>query len=112
MNGNFLLLPPVAFVLFLLLIGGLYLFIRKQAPKGKDSIEKTQPYSGGQDIPQHEVQLGYEAFFRIGLLFGILHVAVLVIATLPTAWDARLMGVIYLAGIAISVFALSKGMAE
>ncbi len=98
---------PVVFGVFLLFFGGLYLFFGRHAARGKDHPEKYLPYSGGQDIPPSEGRLSYQAFFRIGLLFGILHVAALVLATLPLKGAGQAIGLIYLAGISISAIVLA-----
>ena len=108
MKANFLISPPFAFLIFFGLISLLYIVIRKQSAKGEDHPEKYLPYSGGQNIPPVEVRLSYEAFFRIGLLFGIAHVAVLVLATLLLGVNFTWLGLIYLAGISVSALVLSK----
>lgn len=99
--------PPAAFILFFILVTLGYYLIQSQASKGLDHPDKHLPYSGGQKLPPTEVRLSYEAFFRIGLLFGIAHVAVLVLATLPLAWLSHQIGLLYLAGISISAIVLA-----
>ncbi len=103
-----LLSPPIAFVIFFLLLSLGYIFIQKYISKGPDDPEKYLPYSGGQNIPPVEVRLSYRRFFRIGLLFGIAHVAVLVLATVPLDWDAHWIGLVYLIGISISALVLAQ----
>jgi len=103
-----LLSPPVAFIIFFLLLFVGYILIQGHAAKGFDHPEKHLPYSGGQKIPPMEVRLSYETFFRLGLLFGIAHVAVLVLATLPLGWASHRIGLIYLIGISISAFVLAQ----
>ena len=105
---NILLSPPIAFVIFffLLLVG--YIFIQRHAASGIDHPDKHLPYSGGQRIPPLEVRLSYETFFRLGLLFGIVHVAVLVLATLPVSWATHRIGLLYLFGISISAIVLAR----
>lgn len=102
-----LLSPPAAFIIFMILVSLGYSLIQGYAAKGPDHPDKHLPYSGGQKIPPTEVRLSYEAFFRIGLLFGIVHVAVLVLATLPLAWVSHQIGLLYLAGISISAIVLA-----
>lgn len=103
-----LLSPPIAFVIFFLLLFFGYVFIQRYAAKGLDHPDKHLPYSGGQKIPPVEVRLSYETFFRIGLLFGIAHVAVLVLATLPLNWASHRIGLLYLLGISISAIVLAQ----
>jgi NADH:ubiquinone oxidoreductase subunit 3 (subunit A) len=108
MNVKLLLSPAMAFLIFLGLLSLVYYLLNKRAVKGPDHPEKHLPYSGGQDIPSGEVRLSYESFFRICLLFGIAHVAVLVLATLSIKSNLHWPGVIFLAGILISIFSLTK----
>ena len=103
-----LISPPIAFIVFMVLLTLGYIFIRKRAAKGLDHPEKYLPYSGGQNIPPVEVRLSYEAFFRISLLFGIAHVAVLVLATLSLGQGLHWPGLLFLAGISISALVLAK----
>jgi NADH:ubiquinone oxidoreductase subunit 3 (subunit A) len=108
MIERILVSPPVAFLIFFGVLTAGYLFLQQHAAKGKDHPEKHLPYSGGQTLPPTEVRLSYKAFFRIGLLFGIAHVAVLVLALLPLDWGTHQIGLIYLAGISISAFVLAR----
>jgi NADH:ubiquinone oxidoreductase subunit 3 (subunit A) len=102
-----LLSPPVAFVIFLVILFFVYCFLQRHAAKGLDHPDKHLPYSGGQRLPPTEVRLSYETFFRLGLLFGLLHVAVLVLATLPINWASHSIGLLYLLGISISAVVLA-----
>jgi len=102
-----LLSPPVAFIIFFLILFFVYSFLQKHAAKGLDHPDKHLPYSGGQRLPPTEVRLSYETFFRLGLLFGIVHVAVLVLATLPLKWSSHGIGLLYLLGISISALVLA-----
>jgi len=108
MNLIALISPPIAFLIFFVVLTALFIFLQRHAPKGLDHPEKHLPYSGGQKIPPLEVRMSYEAFFRLGLLFGIVHVAVLVLATLPLGDSSRWIGLLYLAGISISVLVLAQ----
>jgi len=107
-NMNTLLSPPIAFLIFFGLLAVVYIFIQRHAAKGLDHADKHLPYSGGQKLPPTEVRLSYETFFRLGLLFGIAHVAVLVLATLPMNQASLWLGLLYLAGISISVLVLAR----
>lgn len=108
MTLNFLISPPIAFLIFLTIVFLGYRFIGKHSSKGLDHPEKHLPYSGGQDIPPAEVRLSYEAFFRLGLLFGITHVAVLILALISLGSRSPWLGLLYLAGVSISVFGLAR----
>ena len=109
MNTNFLLTPPVAFGLFLLIVFLVYRFFRKRTPKGKDHIGKYLPYSGGQNLPPVEVRLSYQEYFRLGLLFGLIHVSTLVVSLLPLQVESHKIGLFYLAALSVSAFVLVRG---
>ena len=103
-----LLSPPVAFILFGLILSLSYWFLHRHAAKGPDHPDKHLPYSGGQRLPPVEVRLSYERFFRIALLFSVAHVAVLVLSSLPQEGGALWLGLFYLFGLSVSAFALGR----
>jgi NADH-quinone oxidoreductase subunit A len=100
-----LLSPPVAFLLFLAFFYGLYLLIGRLAPKVSGIGGKLKSYACGEDIPGQKIQFGYRLFFFIALFFTMMHVASLVLATLPRG-PLAYFGVFYLAMIFLSVLAL------
>ncbi len=105
---NLLLSPPVAFILFSLILILVYRFLQGHAAEGPDHPDKHLPYSGGQSLPPVEVRLSYARFFRLALLFGLAHVAVLVLATLPLGRGTIWLGLAYLLGLSVSAFALGR----
>ena len=105
MNG-FLYSPPVFFLIFLLLAILLYTVLMRFTEEGQPHTSKHQPYTGGQDFPTPEVELSYQAFFRIGMLFAILHVTTLVLSLLPLEWDQQRASLLYLLGILVSAIIL------
>ena len=100
-----LLSPPVAFFVFLAAAFGLYALGRGMAPKLTRAGGKLATYACGEDIPGAKVQFGYRLFFFIALFFTMMHVAVLVIATVPSGKIA-FFALFYLVMIALSVTAL------
>ena len=100
-----LLSPPVAFFVFLAAAGGLYALGRKMAPKPTKTGGKLTTYACGENIPGVKVQFGYRLFFFIALFFTMMHVAVLVIATVPPG-KIVFFAVFYLIMIFLSVMAL------
>ena len=106
---NILLSPPVALSVFFALAYGLYHLGGKIAARGKDNPGKHQPYACGEDLGLSQVKLTYHAFFKLALMFGILHLASLVIATLPPSGTSRRLATLYLIGIGISVLVLTEG---
>ncbi len=102
-----LLSPPVAFIFFLLLAYGINELGRSIAATGEHHEDKHLAYTGGERVPPPTGgRLSYHAFFRLALLFGILHVATLVLSTLPLGVRPRRTALAYTIAIAISVFVL------
>jgi len=95
--------------LFLGLAYALYRLSGTIAAPGHEHPGKCLPYACGEDLLPPEVQLAYHNFFRLGLLFGILHMAALVVSTLPPDVTSHRTAIGYLAGIGVSVFVLAKG---
>ncbi len=105
--GNLLYSPPVAGAVFLVVACALYWLGGVLQASGAASPGKRLPYTGGEmprDLPG---SLGYQAFYRLALLFAILHVGALVISTLPSTATPHRIAAIYLCGIALSVFVLT-----
>lgn len=101
----FLLAPPVAFLVFLLVALGVYALGSKMAPKLNRTGGKLTTYACGENLPGMKVQFGYRIFFYIALFFTIMHVAALVIATMP-AGKLAFFAIFYLLMIFIAVLAL------
>jgi NADH-quinone oxidoreductase subunit A len=102
---SFLISLPVAFLLFLGAAALLYALGSRLAPKLRGVGGKLTTYACGEDIPGVKVQFGYRLFFFVALFFTIMHVAVLVIATVP-AGKLALFAVLYLLVIFLSILAL------
>jgi NADH-quinone oxidoreductase subunit A len=100
-----LLSPPVAFFVFLAAAFGLYALGRGMAPKLTNVGGKLTTYACGEDIPGVKIQFGYRLFFFIALFFTMMHVAVLVIATVPSG-KIIFFALFYLIMIVLSVDAL------
>ncbi len=102
---DILISPPVAFVLFLIAATLLFRLGRRMAPKLNNVGGKLTSYACGEDMPGTKIQFGYRLFFFVALFFTIMHVAALVIATVP-AGKIVLFAVLYLAVIFLSIMAL------
>jgi NADH-quinone oxidoreductase subunit A len=106
MKGIELLLsPPVAFFVFLAAAALLYLLGSKMAPKLTKVGGKLATYACGEDIPGVKIQFGYRMFYFVALFFTIMHVATLVIATVPSG-KIIFFATFYLLMIFLSIVAL------
>ena len=74
--------PPVAFALLLISSLATLRFLKRTfAPKGTDSERKGEAYACGQrNMPDH-VKPNYSAFIAYAFFFTVMHVLVLLIAT-------------------------------
>jgi NADH:ubiquinone oxidoreductase subunit 3 (subunit A) len=102
---DILLSPPIVFLIFLAACFLLFWLGGKLAPKSTDVGDKLEPYACGEDMPDNAIQINYRLFFYIALFFTIMHVSVLVVATVP-AGALALLAVPYLLMISLSVAAL------
>jgi len=101
-------LPPVAAAIFLVIACMIYQLGRWVSPEGHYEPDKHLPYTGGELPLSVPTQHSYRAFFRLALFFSILHIGALVLSTTPGDVRLRRLAIVYLAGIAISVYALSQ----
>ena len=104
---NFWLSPPVAMAIFLCLVYGMYRLAGAFSAKGDSVPDKYLPYTGGERPMPLPGIMAYHAFFRLALLFGLLHVATLVLSTLPRNVRSHRTALLYLFGIGISVYVLA-----
>jgi NADH-quinone oxidoreductase subunit A len=102
---DILLSPLISFVIFLLIYYIFYRLSTGLAPKGKPSPGKLTTYACGEDIPGYKIQFGYRLFFFVALFFTMMHVAALVVATVPKG-PLVYFGIFYLGMIFLSILAL------
>lgn len=81
--SDFLFLPPVAFIIFILIGLSFALSGRLIAAKGEDAPGKYKSYACGEDDVVHHVSPDYSQFFPYAFFFTIIHVLVMVVATIP-----------------------------
>lgn len=104
--SRFILTPPVVFAAFIVL-GLLFVYcFNSLAPKGSASFGKGKPYASGQIIDPVRIAPDYSGFFPFAFLFTLLHVVVLVIATLPQSFSA--LSLFYLLAAALAIFVLIR----
>jgi len=98
--------PPVAFVIYLVLVGVVAGFgVLLAGPDKAQSALKTSTYASGEAAPPRGAATGYSPFFVIALFFAILHLGVLVIASGAVTQAMAL----FLAGLALVLVILILG---
>jgi NADH:ubiquinone oxidoreductase subunit 3 (subunit A) len=102
---DFLLIPPIAFVLYAGLVWVLSLAGRKLAGPAHASTQKSSTYASGELAPIDKAAPGYKPFFLIALFFAILHLGVLVLGS----GGLTLLTGVYLVGIVLALLALILG---
>ena len=102
---KFLLIPPVAFLLYVFLVGVLSGLGRMLAGPEHPTAAKRTTYTGGEEAPQQMAAPGYRPFFVIALFFAILHLGVLMLgSSTPSPTSA-----LYLGGLILALLALVLG---
>jgi hypothetical protein len=104
-NMEIVLAPPVAFLIYLVLVGILSGLGRLLAYRGELSPGKTSTYTGGEAPPLQRAAPGYRPFFVIALFFAVLHLGVLMLGSSGFA-PASLA---YLIGLILALVALILG---
>jgi NADH:ubiquinone oxidoreductase subunit 3 (subunit A) len=102
---SFLLIPPIAFLIYVVLVTLVAGIGRVLAGPSHASVMKSSTYSSGESNPISKAAPGYRPFFLIALFFAILHLSVLVIGS---GGLTPITG-IYLAGIILALVALILG---
>jgi NADH:ubiquinone oxidoreductase subunit 3 (subunit A) len=103
MTPSWLLGLPTALALFMGLAALFYRVLGRWAPKGEETPGKRQPYACGEDLSPAGRRLSYRGFYRLALVFVIVHISALVLAMLPRVGDMRLLATAYLLGAAVCV---------
>lgn len=91
--GNILLSPPVAFTVLFAVIALIMYLSKFAAAKGTVSAGKEEAYASGEDYKVHHIEPDYNQFFPFAFFFTIMHVVVLIVATVPKEFS--LMAYIY-----------------
>ncbi len=104
-NFDFLLSPPLAFLVYLVLVGLLGGVGRALAAPSTAGALKASTYASGEAAPTRGAAPGYRPFFVIALFFAILHLGTLMLGTS----DLSLFAGIYLLGLALALVALILG---
>jgi NADH:ubiquinone oxidoreductase subunit 3 (subunit A) len=103
---SILLAPPIAFLVYLLLVWLLSLFGKSLAGKNANtSALKYSTYSSGEAPPTRLAAPGYRPFFVVALFFAVLHLGILVLST----GSLNPVMIIYMAGLMVALLALILG---
>lgn len=97
--------PPIAFLIYVLLVGILSGMGRLMAGPANPDPVKSSTYASGEDAPSYLAAPGYRPFFKVALFFAILHLGALVLAT----GNFSGVMVIYLVGLLFALIALLLG---
>jgi NADH:ubiquinone oxidoreductase subunit 3 (subunit A) len=104
--SEILLLPPIAFVLYVLLVGFLsYLGRALAGTQPRPSAVKSSPYASGEESVLSKGAPGYRQFFLVALFFAVLHLGALVLASSSLSPVAC----IHLLGLMMALVALTLG---
>jgi NADH:ubiquinone oxidoreductase subunit 3 (subunit A) len=101
-----LLNPVTAMLVFTLLAFGILYWGKRIGAKDKSEPNKYLPYTGGENLDAPKGNMRYDAFFRLAIMFVVLHVAGLVISTMPFASGYHWVALFFLFGIFVSVLVL------
>jgi NADH:ubiquinone oxidoreductase subunit 3 (subunit A) len=97
--------PPIAFVLYVILVAVLSGIGRVLAGSPSPTPTKTSTYSSGEPPPKEMAAPGYRPFFVVALFFAILHLGVLMLGSN----DFSTMAIVYLVGLMLALLALILG---
>ena len=100
-----ILIPPIAFALYIVLAGVLFGFGRVLAGKTKESVMKSSTYASGEEASAVQAVPGYRQFFTVALFFAVLHLGVLILAT--GAHNGAM--IVVLVGLMLALLALILG---
>lgn len=102
---NYILTPPVAFILVLVIVGIFSYLCSRLAYKDKES--SGLPYACGEDTYNEYAQPDYSQFFPFAFFFTIAHVATLVLATFYFIdVSAVIIALIYISAVVVGLFIL------
>lgn len=100
-----LLAPPVAFLVYIVLVSFLSGMGQVLAGRSHPTTAKSSPYASGEKALITTAVPGYSPFFRVALFFAVLHLGAIVLAT----GGLSLMAGVYLLGLMLVLAALILG---
>ncbi len=102
---DILLAPPVAFLLYIPLVGLIALFGKWMAGPQQHNSAKSMNYGSGEKAQTQLAAPGYRPFFLIAFFFAILHLGMLVLGSGSLATISP----VYLFGLLVALAALILG---
>ena len=102
---NFLLTPPIAFLIYILVVSVFSGLGKLFSAKGHKSEFKSEPYASGEDYDPIPAAPGYRQFFVIALFFAVLHLGVIMLGSS----NLSSVTVVYLLGLILALVALILG---
>lgn len=109
--SNYLLLPPLAFIIVFIAAWIQIGLMSRMAIAGKTGVKgKGKAYACGEDVENNRINPDYSQFFPFAFFFTIMHVVALIVATVPAAATkfSLLMAVLYLVVAIVSLFILFR----
>ena len=104
---NELLSPIVVLGIFLMVAYVIYRIGGSLAPKVNQSDDKLMGYASGEKVEATKIIQSY-SLFHVAFIFTVFHVAVLLLAMVPSSDDA-IYALIFLGALSISAWALVTG---
>ena len=104
---EFLLYPPVAFVIYLVMVGilsGVGRALAVPAHSHEDAT-KVSPYASGEAGETDQAAPGYRQFFVVALFFAVLHLGML----LAGSSGLTMVTAAYIVGLIVALIALILG---
>jgi NADH:ubiquinone oxidoreductase subunit 3 (subunit A) len=97
--------PPIAFLIYLLLVSVLSAIGGILAGPAHPNTAKSSTYASGEEAMPGAPAPGYRPFFKVALFFAILHLGVIVLASGGASTGSTL----YLIGLMVALVALILG---
>jgi NADH:ubiquinone oxidoreductase subunit 3 (subunit A) len=102
---SLLLMPPIVFLIYVLLVGMLSGIGRVLAGAERPNPLKSSAYTGGEALSRSKGVPGYRPFFVVALFFAVLHLGVLMLGSSGLG----LVSAVYLVGLLLALLALILG---
>lgn len=102
---DIILTPPIAFLIYIVLVLVIVGFGRLLAGPEKPNPIKSSVYGSGEEAPTFLAAPGYKPFFMIAFFFAILHLGMLVLGS----GGLNTTSIIYMVGLVLALVALILG---